>query len=75
MMRVLAGSVSVGDYITTEKRDQWWKVESIRHSAVGITTIRYFQVVNKAGYRKEITADPGTGRRFYRWIPQSQRSV
>lgn len=77
-MRVLAGSVAVGEYITTNKpTDRWWKVEAIANERRGTsqTLVYRFTVVNKAGYRKEITADPGTGRKLYRWIPPNRRVV
>lgn len=66
--RVFGGYIQVGDYITTEKRDQWWKVEGISEERDGGRLIaRRFAVVNKAGYRKEISDFTGAGRRFYRW--------
>lgn len=81
-MRVLGGSIQVGDYITTHKpTDTWWKVEAVafdrvdtpgRQGANGLL-VRRFAVVNKVGYRKEITDFPGTGRKLYRWIPAHER--
>lgn len=75
-MRVLGGGITVGDYITTNKpTDVWWKVESIRTQDhvghAGFT--RYFAVINKGGYRKEIIDMSGTGRRFYKWINTEER--
>ena len=70
-MRVLGGSVKVGDYITTNKpSDVWWKVEAVVTEERGVsqTRVHIFDVVNKGGYRKRLTDDPGTGRRWYRWI-------
>lgn len=68
-MRVLGGSIAVGDYITTDKpTDVWHKVEKITSERVSATvSIRVFHVVNKAGYRRQITDDPGLHRRFYRF--------
>lgn len=73
--RVLSGSITVGDYITTKKpSDVWWKVLEVTRTpnrAAG-DTLR-FQVVNRHGYRKELHDPPGAGRRFYRWIPDETR--
>lgn len=69
MQRLDSGRVEVGDYITTEKRDRWWKVEGISEERDGSRLIaRRFAVVNSGGYRKEISDFTGSGRRFYRWI-------
>lgn len=72
-MYVLGGSIVVGHYITTKPETTWWKVEAIREEPFGHSTKRVFEVVNKAGYRKEISDIPGTNRHFYRWIPSSPR--
>lgn len=73
--RVLGGAIEVGDYITTDKpTDVWWKVLDITtdpyrpHCPGATARVIRFAVVNKAGYRKEITDMPGTGRRLYKWI-------
>lgn len=71
--RVLAGGVVVGDFITTPKpTDQWWKVLEITQERRGIcTNVIIFRVVNKGGYERTFTDDPGVGRKWYRWIPRN----
>lgn len=72
--RVLAGTIDVGDYITTVKlTDTWWKVEGITTEPFGQGFSYVFHVVNKAGYRKEMKDLPGAGRRLYRWIEPARR--
>lgn len=67
-----SAGIRVGDFITTEKRDRWWKVEAISEERDGGRLIaRRFAVVNRAGYRKEISDFTGAGRRFYHWIVPS----
>lgn len=66
-MRVLGGAIEVGDYVTTTKpTDVWWKVESIRTEPCASGFLRYFTVINKGGYRKEISDN--AHRRLYKWI-------
>lgn len=80
-MRVLSASFAVGDFMMTDREyDQvnniWWKVLGIREERDrdGWRLIaRRFEVVNKAGYRKEITDFTGAGRRFYKWVSKSDQ--
>lgn len=66
-MRVLGGAIEVGDYITTDKpTDVWWKVEDVRIEPGTSGFRRYFVVVNKGAYRKEISDN--AHRRLYKWI-------
>lgn len=68
-VRVLAGSIQVGDFITTNKRnDVWWKVESITEQKDGWRLLSLeLHVVNKLGYQKTFYDNSGSGRKFYRW--------